>query len=349
MLTPVHLRLLLAARPALVDKVLRLEEAPPIERLLKRAARQAKLPLKEDSDANSVQQQQQQQQQPTQQRSASAAPARAGGASSKGKGSAERSRSVGGHRTAPPTQRSEGRGGGVAATVKMGGKGKGAGKGVGQEEDKDTLPTLFQEDWDAKLVDELLPGMAEGLLIAPTMSSAKLLAQRMKGATGKLAMICLDQIDDSNLRQKQVQVSLGVKHGAGRRAQASTAWLVQRGQEDVKLLSAVQTVDIQPKTGQTQVTGVHFEKTEITAELRKDLEAKSGEVAKTYFGTVVDEGARHMLDVFPHQRRGERLLCALKVPQSSQDSATTTVWSRWGTHQNAKGGDCRVWRVVASS
>ena len=297
-----------------MDKVLRLEEAPPIERLLKRAARQAKLPLKEDSDANSVQPQQ-----PAQQRSASAAPARAGGASNKGKGNGVRSQSVGANRAASTAHRSEGRGGATAASLSKGGsKGKGTNKGAEREEDNESLPTLFQEDWDAKIVEELLPGMAEGLLVAPTMSSAKLLAQRMKGATGKLAMICLDQVDDPHLRQKQVQVSLGVKHGAGRRVQASTAWLVQLGQEDVKLLSAVQTVDIQPKVGQTQVTGVHFEKSEISAELRKSLDAKNAEVAKNYFGAVVDEGARHMLDVFRIKDEGNGYYALLRFPKSAK-------------------------------
>ena len=82
--------------------------------------------------------------------------------------------------------------------------------------------------------------------------------------------------------------------------------------------TAVQTVDIKPKTCLTQVTGIYFDKREIKADVKAELVEKKADLVKTYLATVADPAEKHMIDVFRVKDEGGGFYALLRFPTSTK-------------------------------
>ena len=294
-LAPQHLRILLMAKPFLVDKVLRADSADAIATAIKREARQARLPLQEPSRAAAGEEEKQPAALPKKTgRGVSAPAAPRGGMQGKGAASSDpRSASKGaGSRGKGSTGRAEG-----AATPRQGGS-KGKGSSEAGHTERRELPTSFTEDWAVPILKSMLPGTEEGILLTESMKEAKKVMERMKGAKGRLAIVSLDKLEGEQIRQKQIPVNLGVKSGGAYKVHTTQVWLIQVGDGEVQPQQTVQTVSIKPAARATMVTALNVIKKEAKQDILKQLAAKETDKLAEKIKEGLDEQHRSAVDIF---------------------------------------------------
>ena len=282
MLEPQHMRILLQAKPQLADKVLRMDEAQPVTKLLRRAASQARLPIAEkkmDSD-----------------RPRSASPGRPsggrGGASSAGKGAAG-GKGAGGVSPIRST--------GQAATSNSKGKGGAVSKDIDP-------PILFADDWNVPIVDNMLPAHQAGVTLAASMKEAADIAARMKDSKGQVALVALDKLPGADAQQEQVCVSLGVKHAGAYRVQSSNVWLIQLGATRVEPQNKVPMIEIKPSATASRITAITVNKKQTKEEIIKNLEKRYTDELKAYLVEVAGREHAGAMDVFKIKDEGRNSL-----------------------------------------
>ena len=183
-------------------------------------------------------------------------------------------------------------------------------------------PILFPSDWPVPVKQRLLPGQGEGVSLAPTMHEAKATLTQMLGHKGRIAMICLNKLDDKNVTQEQITISLGVRQGQGRRVQAAPVWLVQLGDQAVHPIKTVQTIDVKPSKPTTSVTPLLISKKDADAALVKQLSSGEHVLLKQHVVDFVDEARKTMVDIFRLKDDGDTL-----ENLSSKEYRTATAFS----------------------
>ena len=273
-----------------LPRLLRLDNAEAIGSLIKRAARQAHLPLLDHPSGDPGEATRG----PKQQQTGSGQ--KEGRGSSRGKGS-------GGVQSSPQAKGSgkaaqKGGSSQEKAASGRGLSGKGKSPGAAASQEKKELPILFAEDWDVTIVKAMLPGLTEGIYLAENMKEAKRAVDRMKGARGHLAMVSLDKIEQQSLRQEQLSISLGVKSGGAYKVHVTQVWLTQLGDGTVAPKNAVQTVTIKPSLKTTSVTAFNVCKKEAKQDLLKALADRDNSKLLEKLKEAMQEPNKAAADVF---------------------------------------------------
>ena len=292
-LAPPHMRILLQAKPQLADKVLRMEEAQPVTKLLKRAASQAKLPLAGPDREE-------------QRKAHSASPERPAGGRGTGSGGAMRLAGGKGSGAASPVRRN-------TQQMPISSKGKGA----ATPKDIDP-PVLFEDDWNVPIIDNLLPAHQAGITLAVNMQEAGKIAERMKDSKGQVAMVTLDKLPGTSVKQEQVCVNLGVKHAGACRVQSSNVWLVQLGAQQVELQNLVPTVEIKPSTTASRITAITIDKKQAASTMVKKLTDRSTEELKTYLAEEAGKEHAGAMDIFKLKDEGAQFYGLMRYPQAAE-------------------------------
>ena len=217
----------------------------------------------------------------------------------------------------------KGAGGKKGASDKAGGSaGSSAGsmgKGNGQSGEKGGLPILFPEDWPVPVLKAMLPGQEEGVCLAENMKEAKRLTERMQGAKGALAMVCLDKLDEQDVKQQQVAISLGVKNSSGYKILVSQVWLIQLGEKEVKPRNTAEVVSIKPTEKATLVTALNIVKKEAKQDLVKALADRDNSKLIERLKESLLEQHRSTLDVFAVKDDGSCFYGLVRFAADSRD------------------------------